>query len=605
MKIKKILPYLLSLVVGAVPIISIVSCSASTSTSQQQSNPNGGQPSNPPTNQPLPNPPSDESTPPNDGNQSDNKPSKDLDSLGGLTNNKLTTDSYKVIVDTLNLKPETILSSLTNDDLNKSLHKQQEYKDLSLVIVDGSSELTKTLKLKLTGTYNGKYYDGDIKIIGFSSNEKYSNDFKVSNINLNKDIWFDNDQPIYGSDLLLTSEKDKILDLISDAYFTFNNNKTLYFNDVKNDITEVTWKIDSNKTKIENINFTLSNAKKVYNQTNSLWEIANGNDNDIKQATSSKPTTPLPTLKDLMQIMINHITIKEDKIKEYYPSYFKGLFLYSVKNDEHSKISHLLDYLDVDSVINKYKQKYFLDKKIDLEIAQNSENELQANDWDGTLSFNTYLVDQQDKDDTSTTRKFEVQCKSIQPFIDSLEKKQRITVIKDSSLYNSLYRNLKIEIGSAFQNREFDKKGIEAKLFPLKNKFNGGSIFELNNNVKNTDNAKILNTDFSFTLFGLDLSGDNYGFYDTQIQEKNQTLFDYSSGLFNIYKKIDENSGISDNIFLVDGIRLDYNKLDNIKLAKKEGNENLVELSVYVPIIVTISNKDIILDNTFIVDFPK
>ena len=104
-------------------------------------------------------------------------------SSSGVVGNGITTSGFKDVVSKLNLSNTTALSSLTDATLKDAL-SNTEYKDLTLTIQDGSSEVDGILKLKINGTYNGKSYNDDIIISNFNH---LNGSFTVTDVKLNND----------------------------------------------------------------------------------------------------------------------------------------------------------------------------------------------------------------------------------------------------------------------------------------------------------------------------------------------------------------------------------------------------------------------------------
>ncbi len=570
MKIKKIIPFLIALL-GLTPIASIViSCSATNNNSIQQGNDQnqGNQDS-----QPTPTPPS-------------NEQKKPLDAQGGVINN-LNVDKYKVIVEKLKLNQDSILSNLTNNDINQLLKQNDEYKNLNLKILSGSSENTGTLKLALSGNYNDQDYNETINITGFNTSDTYPNHFKVSDVKLNYENWFDKSQPIAGGNQNLLNQKEDILALIADAKFIFTNNKTLNLDEIKNTflISNVSWKLDGNKNQITNLKFILTTKdKKEYDENTKSWVISS-NANLLQQDGSNNVSFSLPTLKKLMNYILEKTTLNEQWLADYYPSYFKGLFLYSFKNDDKSKISTLLDALNVEEIINKYKNTYFSNKTLFPQIAFDTDNDVIANDFNGKLEFKVYLIDDDNANDKTSVRTFETnKCKNITSLWESLPSTDIITVKKDSNLFNTI------------QSKKYFNDEKKLKNYLYYSWLLYGNVFSSDKDYKkNDENAKKINDNLLMSLFGQDLSDK---FTNLQCQVNGQSCFDIDSGLFNIYKKDDSLGHYVDNTFLIESITFKFDELHSTTLTDKD-------LSFIVPLSIYCSGKEKVINVTFILNGIK
>lgn len=356
MKLKKLLPFLLGgalTVAAAAPIVGVaVSCSSTPATDSFKAN------------------------------------------SGVVGDSGISTTGFKDVVSKLNLSNTTALSTLTDDSLNDSL-KETDYKDLKLAIQDGSSEVTGTLKLKVTGTYNGKTYNDDITISNFVN---FASPFTVSDVKINKNMWFTNGGPYSGGEqkvdfntnVSFGTEDDVSSSLIEDATFNFGNSKLKWVDvrkSFKDKINKIEWKKSDDKTKIEKLTFEIKNDKtKEY--SSGEWKPKDGA-NDTQTGVSGEIS--LPSQDDLLQTALDGITFKEDVIKDFYPSYFKGLFSYK-KDQQSDQLNEAVKKIineEKISFLGLYYEDLFKDAKL---VFSTDPNDYQADDFKGTFSFKAKLL---------------------------------------------------------------------------------------------------------------------------------------------------------------------------------------------------------------------
>ena len=132
-------------IVSLVPITSLLVVSCSNNKTQTPSN-----------NQEQPSAPSTPSV------------TQDLDIAGGSFNN-LNVDKCSSTIQLLNLNNNTVLSSLDSNNLTQQLRTHQGYENMSINILDGSSEKTGILRLRLSGRYYNNNYNEEINVRGFNT----------------------------------------------------------------------------------------------------------------------------------------------------------------------------------------------------------------------------------------------------------------------------------------------------------------------------------------------------------------------------------------------------------------------------------------------------
>ena len=528
-------------IVSLVPITSLLVVSCSNNKTQTPSN-NQEQPSIP-------------STP---------SVTQDLDTTGGSFNN-LNVDKCSSTIQLLNLNNNTILSSLDSNNLTQQLRTHQGYENMSINILDGSSEKTGILRLRLSGNYYNNNYNEEINVSGFNTINN-SNSFRVIDLEINQRNYFDNHFPIKenSSTLSFPNDLNKRKSIINNAQFEINNN-FYSFDEMCNkyELKNINLELEHNDL---NFNFEFSTKFKVYN--NGAWITDNQ-----QYALNQWPaySVKLLTLNDLMKFMLNEFTLNTESIKVFYPSYFKGLFDYSVglKVDR----TNLIRHLNFQSIIDKYKNVYFNQLNIYPEIDISSESRMQANDFTGTLSFGVNLINHDaNQIDQSITRNFTSNSmKTITSYLDTKKDTINSIIINDddnSSMARQIKRIYTQEISNAFN----ESKEQEIKLDPnnLSEYLNRQWISIFNIEAAKDEDTYIQKIDSIKKSYGLSLFGEylnDFGYLENQSDKKPN--FDLNTGLFTIN---DDNQFYIANASFV----FEQDKLNPI--LKMESNTNVVRI---------------------------
>ena len=542
MKKWKMKSMLISLIgiVSLVPITSLLVVSCSNNKTQAPSN-----------NQEQPSAPSTPSV------------TQDLDIAGGSFNN-LNVDKCSSTIQLLNLNNNTVLSSLDSNNLTQQLRTHEGYENMSINILDGSSEKTGILRLRLSGRYYNNNYNEEVNVRGF--NTINSNSFRVIDLEINERNYFDNQFPIKeASTLSIPNDLNKRKSIISNAQFEINNN-FYSFDEMcsRYELKNINLELEHNDL---NFNFEFSTKFKVYN--NGAWIIDNQQD-----ALNQWPTysVKLLTLNDLMKFMLNEFTLNTESIKGFYPSYFKGLFDYSVglKADR----TNLIRHLNFQSIIDKYKNVYFNQLNIYPEIDISSESRMQANDFNGTLSFDVNLVNHDAfQIDRSITRNFTSNSmKTITSYLETKKDTINSIIINDddnSSMAKQIKRIYNQEILNAF----IESKEQEIQLDPnhlsmyLNNQWISIFNIEAANNSEDTYIQKIdsLKKSYGLSLFGEYLN--EFGYLENQSNKKPN--FDLNTGLFTT------NDG---NQFYIANASFVFEQDKLNPILKMESNTNVVRI---------------------------
>ena len=344
----------LTTLVTIVPL-TIVSCSSNKSTSNDNVN-KPVEPSNPD----IPS-----VTPPN---------KDEISSVGGEYNG-LNVSNYLDVIKTLNLSSNTNIVELNDNLLNDRLH--QTYPQLNISIQNGSNQYKGELNLKLTNNQTEQILTDNILIKGF--NVKQYSKFTIVNAKINLEKWFNNFQPISNQN---NNNVNQDLDLLSS--FEINIDDELSINNdnyMEQFRINPKFSIDSNNLKV---NFNIEQSFKEYN--NGEWVV-----NKYVPLTNKNPLydfldVPLPSFNQLFEFMMQQIKIINTDAYNFYSSYFMGVGLNSIKNEEPQ--TAIFNYLNTNEIKDKYKKAYFPNDQYDFII--NSNSNFSANDSIGQLSFSIY-----------------------------------------------------------------------------------------------------------------------------------------------------------------------------------------------------------------------
>ena len=172
-------------------------------------------------------------------------------------NVKLEVDKYVAVARQLNLDQYTNISKLTNDELNKRLVANHFYNDLSLSIVQGSSQSTGKLILLLNGTYQGHEIN----------NEKITiSNFPIFQSNSELDIM--NFEILINQKNFINDLKDESMQSITiEEFFKYNTTPLLVRYQYNNFVTFLDINKFYNNGFISNMEFSNINF------TNTNWNI--------------------------------------------------------------------------------------------------------------------------------------------------------------------------------------------------------------------------------------------------------------------------------------------------------------------------------------------
>lgn len=522
----------------------------------------------------------------------------------GGSHNSLTVDGYLSVVQILGLSNGTKLSTLTDEGLNQALKTHEEYKDLKLSIQDGSSEKDGTLNLQISGKHNNEEVNGNIKITGFATNSFSS--FDVSNLQLNLENYFGNSQPLYETskidDKVFEDLETKKSIVGEETVFTFTNGVSYTWKEMVKlfNVSNITVKQEGNRNNSFRFTFSFENSSNVYKS--GKWD-SNSEKATLSQATNNHSTVKIPVQKDLLDFMLTKMEVKPT-INDYYPSYFKGRGKYS--QSVRSDLTFIEKHVNVDEVVNKYKDTYLKEKAIGAKVDYSS-GSISADDFSGTLSFPMYLyVDNDHNANTNSNhRQFSASgLKNITKFVETNKTRQNVISIKnDGSLASQIKRTLKTSIDSLFEKQQAseitlnstDSYGLYQYLVSTIDR-QLSSIFDPDRRTQD-EVIKYINDNFTLSLLGFTVEE----FVGTQgnFSNKHRPTLDLDTGLFSP-------DGQNSTAFLIGNSHFDFGYSSNFKV-KLSMNDNTSVVTVSFPskLNLSISNENVEQESQFMFTITK
>ncbi len=538
--------------------ITIVACSSKKSTPSDNVE-------NPPetTNPEVPN-----ITPPNT-----TPPKNDEISSSGGEHNGLNVSNYLEVVKTLNLSSSTNIVELNDNNLNNLLH--QTYPELNVNIQNGSNQYNGELNLKLTNNQSREIINNNIVISGFDVN-KYTN-FTVIDAEINLEKWFNNFQPINNQNV---NNVIQDLDLLSrfeiniDDAITINN--TNYKDQFK---IAPKFSIENNNLKID---FNIEQSFKEYN--NGEWVIKSYYPLAIKNPLNEYDVQ-LPTLNQLFQFMMQQIKIIDNNAYNFYPSYFMGIGLYSIKIQQSQ--TAIFNYLNINNIIDKYKSTYFPNNQYNFLI--NSHSNFSANDSLGQLSFSIYVknFDNTNIDNISASHQLVLSgFKTLN--INDNQYNNYVSVNNGSNLYNSLIKIFENEIQQVRNDQHIIENVNKLGLNSFLTNYFGPIYYENmeSNNIEDIINK--INTNYNFSLFSNSISNFNTNISIDQLSLNN---FNPNLGLYNLGSN-------SENIIYLKSIDINLDPNTN---SISMNNRNNPEIRIFGNISITLANNETINQNVVLV----
>lgn len=504
MKIKKHVFLLLPLVVLAPPL-AIVSCS-----SNSDSNENQGQ-----VDQDLYNP------------------------AGGNVNN-LQVDKYLNVVKKLDLKSNTKLVDLNNQDLTQKIQKYDS--GSSVEILTGSTSQG-NLSLKLT---KGNKEEVQINIKGF---EKQSNVvFTYSDFKIDEPKWVENLLSVQTSGDLTSLESvsseiwTKVIKDFNVKIDNATNLTTVENTTYKKLLREgVKFSFSAKTTgSTSNLKMKISAIVPGMLYQNGSWVSDPANQDQIEQLQPDATTLNIPSIDIVKKYVIDKTSVDESVLPSFYPSALQAAIEFHKKKGTNFIWDDLVKNNLIKNPSDKIMQKYFKGKTLKLAFDLDKST---INDWTNALIFNVNLeLDGTVEKNFKKEFEFYDKNKSIADLEKQSKWETKPTVIDlkaDSQILSKTLKGLKDhELGSQMIEDYFS--GTETDLdtnIPidynsiLDDSFNQ-SLYNIEPNQDESEHKKLINKikeNFDLKLLNKPLDFD----YNANFSNPSDTKLMYESGLFN------------------------------------------------------------------------
>ncbi|MDK2819351.1 MAG: hypothetical protein KFW07_00795, partial [Mycoplasmataceae bacterium] len=448
---------------------------------------------------------------------------------GGQTLEGLNVSKYLILVNSLNLDKSTTISSLTNTSLTDKLKLKPEFSNLSLVILEQSSERVGSLYLRLSGKYNNIEQNGEIIINNFFTFDKAEN-YNTENLYINKSLYFENLQT--ASQVNSWTEADWIKYIEKLNIWSSNDSSSKFtinvFDMIKHNRIESLVFDQNNKT------FKSSLSFKKYDLATNAWIIDGNKKNLTFKINNDIFEKFIPNQVDAKTYILNNLILtNENTWKQQYPSFYFREF--------HGGLSRMDQYFAfpngmIDTYFPTQEPLYIETTNINL-----------TDDFAGTFTLNIKLVDPQNEFDSTFIREFQLTgLKTIENVFSSNVDKEIVGNFDQKEL-RRIARDIKIDILKAMAIKE-------TKSIPNLRYFN--SLFEYILLVVYEDKVdpnfldtlgNLYSRGIKFTLLGQELR-DSFG----------------RTGLFNLK---------AGTPFGIKYIGIDYLSTDKITTVKRVSNE--------------------------------
>lgn len=503
-----------------------------------------------------------------------NLPEK-LNPDGGKNQWGLDISKYKSVIDLLNLKQSTSISLLDNQTLNKPLKMIPEFNKLNLKISNKSNTKEQKLILVLSGEYGGEKIDNEIEITGFW-NFKNQN-FKITNLKLDKNNWFENTKPITNS-----SNIDDILQIEINDW----NNKYIQNYLVSNVLGNII--ISKNEIRNYNLSFNFSGIQienkntiifkqpnlfiqnKKYDETSASW-INDGDLVDVSYVSGKEnlPYVDIPTLNNVKEFMIDILEINFQKFQTTYPSYWLGAaYFYEKLKFNNFSANEIIENIDS---FEKFKINYFNNKSISFNFDINN---IRANDFDRKLNFNIYLLID-GNEERQFSKEFTINSDNLKNINlnqnISTQKENYVLIKKDQSFEKNIIKYLKLknkkEIDELFNNIN----GSNIVLENIEKKYLIPQIIDNRSIIRYDDSEEniIQNWNKINQLIGISLFGDEINLStDKNLEINSNNTLNSNSRLFK------DHDG---NLFVIEGFQYVFDNNLNLKITKH--NDNVIQIT--------------------------
>ena len=483
-------------------------------------------------------------------------------SSDGATINGLKIDRYAQVIQLLDLNPFSDWTKLNSDFFKAKL--TNDYANLNLKISEGSNNKNDQLELILNGEFKSqKIKDEKILITGFF-NGKDGKDFEIISLEINWNNYFDNYQPLNTneSDLAFSSDLTVLKSLLETLKIKFDNydqvidlekiEKIFQFESIQvtKDNGQMIWK------------FQLKSKFVIFKNGN--WEQEN-EQISFFQKTNNKFAIDLPTLTQLLQHIVNLFTFDDSKLTDYYPSYFYGLFKSSL--DSKSDLTGLLNFINSEEIINKYKNKYFPNQDYFAQLVLD-ESTFKVDDQKGTLSF---LITLSNKTSSSNTPVVQTELstnklKSIDNFI-SQDYPEKFTLTDSSRILTIIKNKYQEDIEKVKKDGQKIEKTIPKNLVQTY-----ATIYQFSNNPISSNSSK----EFELQLFSRELQI----IYANHDEFNTPNSLNLKNGLYTQDTKKPRES------FFIEAIQIDSEDQDLPIIFTKENQNVKVEIKTKLKILL-------------------
>lgn len=336
--------------------------------------------------------------------------------------NELNVSKYLAVIQTISqLKKTTILSKLDNTEINKELKKEEKFKNLNLQIYDGSSELTGTLKLKLTGKYLNKDILENLSIITIKGFLVFNPiNLKLNQLKLNQNLFLDGLKKATDFELFDKNQWEKYL---SESNFSYQLNYSNLLYKLGSDDISKRFKFDFNYANNNKIIIKAKqNLRKIEN--NNWVEISNSQDYIIIKKeldSSSEYLIDLPKKETALNFFITKVKVINNptKYSNEFASYYQG------------KSYETLIYLDNYFLELDEKYKSYIKKQYHINNLSIEHMGILANDFSGELYLNFALL-------TDPGESYSVRSSTATQIISGFKKFDSIINNKSISIQGSL-----------------------------------------------------------------------------------------------------------------------------------------------------------------------
>lgn len=496
----------------------------------------------------------------------------ELDPAGGsIDEGRLSTSKYKNIINLLQLKHQTPLPSLSNDNINIPLKAIDEFKNLTLKISSKTTTKNSILYLTLNGQYKNQTINNEeIKIEGFLNFNQISNQIEIKNIYLNNDNWFNDLKPIF-----TTINKNEINNITSEQWKnTYLNNFVFSWNENNLNINkdtliylglnfDIRGQNNNGKIKFNFENIWYQNKKYENNQ----W-IDDDSRKEFNVVAGRSPEIEFPKIDKVKEYLISKTEIDEEEMKKHYPSFYLGQSYF------YKKINSL--WPTNNSIINtkleSIKNTYFKGQNVSINFLNNETT--RADDFANKLSFSVSLViDGTQEQIYSKSFQLENKNKNINnEELINTSKENRVVIKPKNNFFirikNYLKNNYKAQIDEMFQNQKEFSFNFNAKKIQIIPDIITRSLIRYEDKQENvSNNWDNVNKSISTSIFNNEINLDFEQSIDNSTKKDN--TLNFHSRLF--WNKT--------NAFVIESINYAFDDNLKIKVSMDGSHGSLINIT--------------------------